>query len=226
MRHLLLVVVVVALLSSSTRAQDGAPRQRLSDRGRQIVDGSLIGSWSSGNEANSLFPASNVSVSLQPSWLLFVRDRIGLGAYAGYRYARGSFAHPFVSDLGLPPSAWHYRDNELSAGITSALELYESGRFSLFLRPYLGLAVRWREHDVLELSQAEAPFAGDGVSTFSRRQQARDVRLQAGFRIPFTYQISSALGLGLGPDFLWQNLFDGHFNAYRIGISSWLARSF
>jgi hypothetical protein len=50
--------------------------------------------------------------------------------------------------------------------------------------------------------------------------------VQLGVRVPLTYQVSDKLGIGIGPDFLYQDLTSRDFVSMRIGVSTWLARSF
>lgn len=219
--------LLLLLVCSSARAQPKLP-PRMSDRGRHMLEGALGGSWSNEDEPGPFDRAPVWSAYAQPSWVYFVRDRVGVGAYLGYRIARVSTG--IDRETWLQASASPSRDSgaqawkgplqhDLSAGISAAFELFESGRLSLFARPYVGVSVYFRE--VRALRYTDSPF--DPVGLASRRRH--DARAQLGLRLPLVYQVSSAIGLGFGPDLLWENLAGG-FDNVRLGVSSWLARTF
>lgn len=222
---------LLALLASATvHAQAAEVRTvpRLSDRGRQMVEGAVGGSWSNESEPGFYNRSPVWSVYAQPSWLLFVRDRVGLGLYVGYEVRRPStgldreLASQSPQDLSGPPlpPIWQAPiEHDVAAGVSAAFELVLGGPVSLFVRPYLGLSWRTRERNMFGLD----PGAPSGVAV--RQVTQVDRRTQVGVRVPLVVQLSSHVGLGFGPDFLWENL-AGDFNAVRFGFTSWIARSF
>lgn len=222
------LLTLLACAAVHAQAPEAAPSARLSDRGRQMVEGALGGSWSNESEPGFFDRSPVWSVYAQPSWLLFIRDRIGLGAYAGYQVRRPSTgldpetAMQAPQDLsGQPvPKIWIAPiEHDFSAGVSAAFELALSGRVSLFVRPYLGMALLRREVNSFRWS----PAASSGVVL---QQVTRlDWRSQAGVRLPLVVQVSSHVGLGFGPNFVWENL-AGEFNSVRLGFTSWIARSF
>jgi len=220
-----LLLLVLLLLSAGARAQE---LPHLSDRGRTMVDGALSVAWSNAREPGYVLRRDNVSASANPSWLYFVRDRIGIGAYLGYRFARHDFTDAELQSASWDPVPRDFRnrDHEVSAGFIVALELPLVERLSLFVRPYLGVSLRLREYARVESVQLSPPFAGDGFTATWQAGHEHDTRVQLGVRAPLTYQASDKLGIGFGPDFLYQDLTSRDFASLRIGVSTWLARSF
>ncbi|MEY4508627.1 MAG: hypothetical protein RLZZ450_749 [Pseudomonadota bacterium] len=156
-----------------------------------------------------------------------MRDRIGLGLYAGYEVRRPSTgidpetAQQAPQDLsGQPaPRIWIAPiEHDVAAGVSAAFELFASGRVSLFVRPYLGMSLRRREVRTWR-------WSADPLGITLTQQTRIDLRSQAGLRLPLVVQVSRNIGLGFGPDLLWENL-AGDFNAVRFGFTSWIARSF
>jgi hypothetical protein len=219
---------LLACAAVQAQAAEAAPSARLSDRGRQMVEGALGGSWSNESEPGFFNRTPVWSVYAQPSWVLFVRDRIGLGVYAGYQVRRPSTGLDPETAMQAPqnlsgqpvPRFWIAPiEHDFSAGFSAAFELVLSGRLSLFVRPYLGMALRRREVNRLFWS----PGAANGIAL---GQVTRlDWQSQVGMRLPLVVQVSSHVGLGFGPDFLWENL-AGNLNSVRFGFTSWIARSF
>ncbi|MDB4985196.1 MAG: hypothetical protein JWN04_374 [Myxococcaceae bacterium] len=225
-----LALAIALSLCSTVRAQDAAHLRmpRLSDRGRQMVDGSLGGSWSNEREPGFDDRSPRYSVWLQPSWVYFIRDRIGLGAYLGYRLSRVSTGYDsqlYRQAREGTTSARLYSplNHDLSAGITAAVEVFVLGRLSLYARPYLGLSVLWRAFSYSNLDPGH-PEAHVRSPFGFHVEHDHELRAQLGVRLPLVYQLSNAVGLGFGPDLLWENL-AGDFNALRLGVSSWLALS-
>lgn len=225
--------VLLALLlgwSCSALAQEPTP---LSAQGRQLLDGSFGASWSNARQPGLYYRTPHYAVWVQPTWVYFVRDGIGLGAYVGYRFARESTGiegatfrqarpNPQLDERG--DSYTHQpSSHDVSLGITAALELFASGRVRLFARPYLGLAVAWNE---LRTYDVFSDFGSIGQTrSFTGWEWRHELRPQAGIRLPAVYQLTSNLGLGLGPDLHWQRTSNG-FHSFSAGISSWIARAF
>jgi hypothetical protein len=87
--------------------------------------------------------------------------------------------------------------------------------------------LRLREYVRVESVDPSGPFVdGPGSTRVWQVGHQHDVRVQLGVRVPLTYQISDTIGIGFGPDLLYQDLTSRDFVSIRIGVSTWLARSF
>ncbi|MDB4985679.1 MAG: hypothetical protein JWN04_857 [Myxococcaceae bacterium] len=125
------------------------------------------------------------SVSVEPSWIYFVRDHIGLGGYFGYEAGRGDFL-----------SRGSYRDQGASLGVTGAFEVGSSGRWGVLLRPSLGAAARFRKY---EHSQSGVLPGADTASSIDalfdpkariEHLKQRDLRGQLQLRASLVYALS------------------------------------
>lgn len=219
----LLFLILSTLGASAARADEPA---RYSDRGRTLLGGSLRGTWygRGGLPGDTTLPGW--SVAIEPSWIRFVSDGIGVGAYVGYQATKGSFF-----------SGGRYFDQQLSLGFSSAFEVWASGPWGFLLRPYLGLSLRFRDYHPPPGSGPANPstgvFTAAGLVDPSVGIEQRDVRAQLGVRAPLVYAVSSSVVLGFGPDLLYEGTFvhnplarSERFDGFRIGFSSFIGATF
>jgi hypothetical protein len=180
-----------------------------------MLSGSVGGTWYRGDDVpGSTGASSRWAVWAEPSFVYFIRDRIGLGGYVGYESNHGDFVEQQV----------RWAENRISAGVSGSFEVVASGSWGLFLNVNFGYA--W--------SQRNDRFGRDaGAVNYydSDRLVEHDRRVQLGFHLPLTYLVSSSVGIGLGPDVLLEfQTYQGHTEdsstRVRLGGSSWIAYSF
>jgi hypothetical protein len=215
MRPALLTVLLLLTAVAPARAEE-----RLSARGHQIVDGTTGFAWSNGDTPGSYARPPEYQLWVQPSWLYFVRDRVGVGAYVGYEYGRATQTFVLDSSARAPQVLQRSAPvHTLALGATFAFEVLTLGRVSLYARPYLGVAwVHRRRYALVPLR------ADPSLELQLHARSESHWQPQLGVRAPVVYQVSAQLGLGLGPD-LQIDLLPGQ-TVVRLGFSTWIARVF
>jgi hypothetical protein len=223
----------------SARAPSGDARasDRLTSRGRFMPGGEVSAFWS--NDQPTLFgnyaTYSTWDLSVAPSLVYFVRDDIGIGIAGGGGYRRGK----------LSPRE-RYSTSEWSIGATFVWNVSLGARFSLMLRPFLGYA--WAEQKDHVIFPSE--FAGPNVLVPGALDDdplfvgvtSRLSYVRFALSLPVVYAITDSVGIGIGPNFLYDLCFrDGHTtglpanvgaltlpsdNRMRIGVAAALYASF
>lgn len=160
----------------TVRAEDASEQapKRLTDRGRLMVGGRISGGWS--NDTREGWGAYNRWwVSLHPSATYFVRDRVGVGAWAGGGTGRGRLRSV----------------SEASVGFQGLFDVRLGPRVSLFVQPFAGYQY--------ELSSAVGQvLRTDALLAFDEIQIKRHyVRL--GTDLPLVFHVSDSVAIGLGP---------------------------
>jgi hypothetical protein len=191
-----LLSVLLLEVPIGAQGQDAAPATHLTSRGRFMVSGQISGVWS--NDAASLYGSYNTwTVRANPSVVYFLRENLGLGASVSGGMARGDY-YPTGS----------YKSSELGLACELVWNLPLGGRWAFMIRPSIGYAHAW--------SNMESAVVAEGLSlTVDVERKRNYVRLASSF--PFVYALSNTIGLGIGPDFLFDVLFAETVEPHVVG---------
>jgi hypothetical protein len=191
--------------------------ERLSDRGRWLVQGALGYAWSNADARSDAVRMASREAWLSPSLIYFFRDHVGVGGYAGYLFRRELFNTHEVT--------WHAG----GIGVQAAFELPIERRLGLLFLPALGYqrqryaadqATYWASQDPIWQQPSRAVQVRG-------RYDAVELRLFA----PLVFHATSSLGLGLGPSlsaevYLHPRDGAGRFVHLRVGVMSWIGATF
>jgi hypothetical protein len=140
-----------------------------------MIGGRISGGWS--NDGRAGFGAYNRWwASLHPSVTYFVRDRVGLGVWAG----------------GGSGSATRQRINEASIGVQALLDVPLGARVSLFVQPFVGFLYESTTLYRQAVVPRDVGFVLDDVRI--NRQYMR-----VGTDLPLVFHFSESVAIGLGP---------------------------
>lgn len=230
----------IALVGALVLCGASARADAYNDQGRNSLYGAFGGRWLSGSELASV-QSVDWFVFAQPTFVHYVRDRIGVGFYLGYEIAAATH---------INVAAWErydYKVHSLAAGPTFEWEYLRLGRVGLLFNLYVGFSqhVRRGRLHTNEPPDIPGPYSfsppvydgrarvpGSGGYVLDVRERESGVEL--GFRLPIVYHVTASVALGFGPNLLlspWRVVTTNRtgkstFESLRWGMSSYLAFSF
>ncbi len=181
----LAALLALLMLATAASAQESARPlgARLTQRGRTLVSGRVMGFWS--NDTPQYYAGNNSwSVRADPALTYFVRNHFGLGAALSFGWSKG----------GLFPTG-EYRARDFALGGEFVWSAALAPRWRLLLRPFIGYVRQWGSTRGIEV-QAEAStliFDVDSDSHF----------LRVSASLPIIYALNENIGVGLAPEYLF-----------------------
>jgi hypothetical protein len=191
----LLLLCLTLFAASSARADE-----RLSDRGRVLIAGTVGGWWANRDDWH---------IHVDPSASYFLIDRLALGGYLGY------------SDRRTAPYGLRQRD--FSLGVQAVGDLPLGKHVSWFAVAKVGYTYRRGDHypalGVPGLPSEDQFNDGFGYSAFTPIRHY----VNFGLFLPFVVQFNEHVGLGFGPDIQidWPPA-DYYSIDVRLGLATWI----
>jgi hypothetical protein len=210
-KSLLPILIALALFAPCAvhaQTSEGAAA-RLTARGRFMPSGSIGAFWSNDEPAFFASYGSYATWNLEvaPSLVYFVRDDLGVGLAASFGYQRGRFSQ---TD--------RFKSYDVSLGVNAIWNVRLGGRLSLMVQPFVGYAQsslieRFRRPWYEDIGLGPSASASDASETEKSTWLLRYARF--GLALPLVFAISDAVGIGVGPDLLY----DLCFRVARISSS-------
>lgn len=198
----------------------------MSDRGRWLVAGAVSASVSNNDGHRSSLTAlpPRWDVQAAPSGIYFLRNRVGLGGYAGYAYMSDPYSDIIVKMHGL------------TVGVQAGFELALAPRLGWMFFPSAGYLRRFITVDdnasVYFSSTSEGARTQQRSSLNARISGHHDI-LQFGLFAPLVFHVSESLGFGLGPELAvdwYLNMHDRDTDErlvhVRLRVGTWIGASF
>jgi hypothetical protein len=164
-----------------------------------MLHGSVGGFWS--NDAGGQNRQGRWNVNARPGALYFVRDDLGLGGSLGVGYSEIVDRQVVTDAITSATETMRASVLELASSVDGAVAFPVHARWSVLLWPSIGYVFLSSRAQGYRLA---GPNSSDPVSQalqsrFHRKSYAHMLRV--GVDCSFIYSISSAVGVGVGPDF-------------------------